>query len=176
MHAPRQTGKTTALRALARDLTAQGRYAGLHFSCEVGESAGDDYGAAGRDILAQIRFNVDDHLPAELHPPAWPVESEGSLLQGALRAWAQACPRPLVLFFDEIDALRGLSLVNVLRQLRAGFPERASGDFPLALHHTRRHPPRPTRSRRDQDLASVQAEPAPIGSQAARRLSRPSPA
>lgn len=133
VHAPRQTGKTTALRALARDLTAQGRYAALHFSCEVGESAGDDYGAAARDILAQIRFNAEDHLPAELRPPAWPVESEGSLLQGALRAWAQMCPRPLVLFFDEIDALRGQSLVNVLRQLRAGFPERESGGFPWSV-------------------------------------------
>ncbi|WP_322753410.1 ATP-binding protein [Frankia sp. Cas3] len=133
VHAPRQTGKTTALRALARELTAQGRYAALYFSCEVGATAGEDYGAASRDILTQIRFNAEDHLPPELRPPAWPVESDASLLQGALRAWARACPRPLVLFFDEIDALRGQSLVNVLRQLRAGFPERENRDFPWSV-------------------------------------------
>ncbi len=46
VHAPRQTGKTTALRALAQELTAIGRYAALYFSCELGEAAGDDYGAA----------------------------------------------------------------------------------------------------------------------------------
>src|SRR5262245_39389698 len=46
VHAPRQTGKTTALRALARELTDQGRYAALHFSCEEGEAAGDNYAAA----------------------------------------------------------------------------------------------------------------------------------
>lgn len=34
LHAPRQTGKTTTLRALARALTAEGRYAALHFTCE----------------------------------------------------------------------------------------------------------------------------------------------
>ena len=36
VHAPRQTGKTTTLRSLARTLTAEGRYAALHFSCEAG--------------------------------------------------------------------------------------------------------------------------------------------
>ncbi|MCK9894430.1 ATP-binding protein [Frankia sp. AgB32] len=50
----------------------------------------------------------------------------------ALRTWALTCPRPLVLFFDEIDALRGQSLISVLRQLRAGFPTR-SRDFPVSV-------------------------------------------
>lgn len=52
-------------------------------------------------------------------PPApWPESDDGSLLAEALHAWARACPRPLVLFFDEIDSLRGRSLISVLRQLR----------------------------------------------------------
>jgi len=37
-----------------------------------------------------------------------------------------------VLFFDEIDALRGSSLISVLRQLRAGFPERPAA-FPASV-------------------------------------------
>ena len=45
----------------------------------------------------------------------------GPCSRKALAAWARVCPRPLVLFFDEIDALRGQSLISVLRQLRAGF-------------------------------------------------------
>jgi predicted AAA+ superfamily ATPase len=36
---PRQTGKTTTLRALAEELTAAGEHAALHFSCELGEAA-----------------------------------------------------------------------------------------------------------------------------------------
>ena len=37
-----------------------------------------------------------------------------------------------MLFFDEIDALRGQSLITVLRQLRAGFPDRPGG-FPASV-------------------------------------------
>src|SRR5215469_8762398 len=51
VHAPRQTGKTTILRGLARQLTATGKYAAIWFSCESGEAAGDDYGAAERQVL-----------------------------------------------------------------------------------------------------------------------------
>jgi hypothetical protein len=119
VHAPRQTGKTTTLVALARALTAQGRYAALHFSCEVGEAAGDDYNAAQRGVLNSIRRWARLDLPAALQPPdPWPGSDETNLLAEALGAWARACPRPLVLFFDEIDALRGQSLIAVLRQLR----------------------------------------------------------
>lgn len=34
VHAPRQSGKTTTLMALAQSLTDAGQYAALHFSCE----------------------------------------------------------------------------------------------------------------------------------------------
>jgi hypothetical protein len=124
VHAPRQTGKTTALRALAEQLTASGRYAALHFSCETGEVAGDDFGEAQRAILSQLRQYAGFLLPAELHPPPFPEAPDSTLLGTALTAWAHACPRPLVLFFDEIDALRGQSLLSVLRQLRSGFSHR----------------------------------------------------
>jgi hypothetical protein len=134
VHAPRQTGKTTTLFALAQDLTAEGRYAALYFSCETAEVAGDDYGSAERLVLAAIRREAArQELPPELRPPdPWPQAEPGSALSSALTAWAERCPRPLVLFFDEIDALRGASLVGVLRQLRDGYLSRRSG-FPHAL-------------------------------------------
>ncbi len=119
VHAPRQTGKTTSLWALARKLTAQGKYAALHFSCEIAEAAGDDYRAAQRAVVASIAREASDEFPDALLPPQpWPDSDPESLLADSLRAWARACPRPLVLFFDEIDALRGQSLISVLRQLR----------------------------------------------------------
>ncbi|MBM4043388.1 MAG: ATP-binding protein, partial [Planctomycetes bacterium] len=132
VHAPRQTGKTTTLRALAEDLTAEGKYAALHFSCEGGEPAGDNYAEAQRYVLASIRLQAENRLPRELHPPAsWPEAPESAILQTALTAWAKRCPLPLVLIFDEIDALRGESLRSVLRQLRAGYPDR-----PKAFPHS----------------------------------------
>jgi hypothetical protein len=132
VHAPRQTGKTTALRALAEELTASGRHAVLHFSCEVGEAAGDDFGEAQRGILSVLRRAAEQRLPESLRPPAFPDATDSHLLGSALSAWARACPRPLALFFDEIDALRGQSLLSVLRQLRNGFPERPSS-FPASV-------------------------------------------
>ncbi len=135
VHAPRQTGKTTTLWALARAITAEGTYAAIHFSCESGEAAGDDYGAAQRAVLDSIMSEAEDELPAELWPPQpWPEADETRLLTHGLRAWARACPRPLVLFFDEIDALRGQSLISVLRQLRDSYRKRPdSAPWSVAL-------------------------------------------
>jgi len=132
VHAPRQTGKTTTLRALAKELTAEGRYAALHFTCEEASVAGDDYGAAMRAILDRIRTAAAADLPAELQPPPFPDAPDERLLAAALSAWAAACPRPLVLVFDEIDSLVGQSLISVLRQLRANFPDRPK-HFPWSV-------------------------------------------
>ncbi|MFI5715936.1 ATP-binding protein [Nocardia sp. NPDC051750] len=123
VHAPRQTGKTTTLAALARQLTSEGEYLALHFSCEVAESAGADYARAERAILDRIRRAAEiARLPAELMPPSpWPESEPGTMLGNGLAAWVEQCPRRLVLFFDEIDAVRDASLISVLRQLRDGF-------------------------------------------------------
>ena len=134
MHAPRQTGKTTTLSALAEDLTAGARHVALRFSCERAEAAGDDYAAAELQLLSAIRQEArTQHLREEWLPPdPWPSASPGSRIYEALQDWAMKCPLPLVLFFDEIDALRGQSLISVLRQLRDGFTSRPQ-DFPASV-------------------------------------------
>jgi hypothetical protein len=132
LHAPRQSGKTTLIRTLAKKLTAEGKFAALAFSCEAAEVAQDDYEATERMLLEEWRNQAALDLPEKLRPPPWPHAPPGKVLQAALGAWARSCPRPLVLFFDEIDALRGESLRSVLRQLRSGFPERPHA-FPHAV-------------------------------------------
>lgn len=132
VHAPRQTGKTTLLRSLAKTLTAEGRYAALYFTCEEASIAGDNYAAGIRAVAFAMRSAAELQLPPELQPPPFPEAPGEQALGKALRAWAEACPRPLVLFFDEIDALVGDTLLGVLRQLRAGFPERPK-HFPWSV-------------------------------------------
>ncbi len=132
LHAPRQTGKTTTLRALAKTLTAEGRYAALHVTCEAASVAGDRYDAAMRALLYALKAAAHRDLPAELQPPPFPDAPAEQQLAAALGAWAEACPRPLVIFFDEIDALVGDSIINVLRQLRAGYPDRPE-HFPWSV-------------------------------------------
>ncbi len=134
VHAPRQSGKTTLFRSLAESLTAEGRYAALLVSCERAQAAGNDVDRGVEAILRTIEQRAE-RLPAELRPP--PVEDAQhvggeSALGFYLARWAEKCPRPLVLFLDEIDALLDATLVSVLRQLREGFPERPA-HFPAAL-------------------------------------------
>ncbi len=53
-------------------------------------------------------------------------------LKGLLIRWCVANPVPLVLLVDEIDSLVGDTLLSVLRQLRAGYPQRPEG-FPQSV-------------------------------------------
>jgi hypothetical protein len=124
IHAPRQTGKTTAILALAQQLTAQERYAALWLSVEEGAPFGDDIAAAEHAILDSWYENAEDFLPPDVVPSPWNRFSPGKGIHSALREWAKRSPRPLVIFIDEIDALQGQTLISVLRQLRAGYPKR----------------------------------------------------
>ena len=49
-----------------------------------------------------------------------------------MNRWCSAADRPTVLLIDEIDALVGDVLITVLRQLRAGYPDRPQA-FPSTV-------------------------------------------
>ncbi|MGF1522981.1 MAG: ATP-binding protein [Leptolyngbyaceae cyanobacterium] len=132
IHAPRQVGKTTAMLALAQQLTASGQYAAVMVSAEVGATFPHDPGLAEAAILDAWQDDATYWLPSELHPPAWPSSEPGRQIGAALSAWAQRSPRPLIVFIDEIDALRDETLIATLRQLRNGYPKRPDR-FPHAL-------------------------------------------
>jgi hypothetical protein len=132
LHAPRQVGKTTTLLSLAQELTAEGRYAAVLLSMEQGAPFSDDPGAAELAMLGSWRGSAEAWLPAELRSPPWPDAAPGDRLGAALREWARASPRPLVVFLDEIDALQNDTLISALRQIRAGFPTRPA-HFPWSL-------------------------------------------
>ena len=129
LHAARQIGKTTSVMALARELTEEGRYAAIVLSVQP---ASHDIDTAERLLLSRWRRVAEDELPPDLRPPEWPVGETGERINAALRAWARAIPRPLVVFFDEIDGLEDDLLISVLHQLRDGFPHRPKS-FPWSL-------------------------------------------
>ncbi len=135
VHAPRQSGKTTCFHHLARKLTAEGRYAAQLASCETARTVGDDVDRAVNVVVRAIETEAGRDLPDELRPP--PAESVHHVdaeirLNTYLGTWCERCPRPVVLFLDEIDALSGKSLLAVLQQLRAGYRSRPE-DFPHAM-------------------------------------------
>ncbi len=132
LHAPRQTGKTTTLRAIAKELTAEGTYAALHFSCEAGRAFPEDPERAAAALLGDLLDSAQQRLPPELQPPPESAGDGASRIRHFFWGWARACPRPIVLFFDEIDSLAGPALMSVLSQLRAGHASRPSG-FPWSI-------------------------------------------
>ena len=134
LHAPRQTGKTTAMLALAQQLTATGRYAAVMVSAEVGSAFNHDPGAAELAILGTWYDTISIRLLKEFQPPVkqWQQEEPGSRIKTFLSSWAKSLNRPLVLFIDEIDSLQDQTLISVLRQLRDGFPNRPE-NFPSSV-------------------------------------------
>lgn len=132
LHAPRQTGKTTAMLALAQQLTASRQYTAVVLSVEVGAPYPNDVGAAELAILGEWQRVARFMLPPDLQPTQWQDVPSGSRISTALSQWAQTSPRPLVVFIDEIDALENQTLLSFLRQLRSGYPSRPSG-FPQSL-------------------------------------------
>jgi len=140
IHAPRQTGKTTVMMALAQQLTESGNYTAIVLSVETGAAFKHDPVLAEKYIIRSWIGTSKVTLPGELQPPKLrDIQEEMGLLDPRdldiktyLQAWTLASPRPLVVFLDEIDSLEDETLITVLRQLRAGFPLRPHG-FPHSL-------------------------------------------
>jgi hypothetical protein len=132
LHAARQSGKTTSMIALARELTVEGRYAAIVLSVQTASAFSNQVEAAEELLLSRWRDVAEDELPPELRPPKWPVGATGQRISAALRAWARAIPRPLVVFLDEIDSLKDDLLLSLLHQLRDGFTYRPKS-FPWSL-------------------------------------------
>ncbi len=133
IHAARQTGKTTAVRALAAQLRADGQIA-LHVSLESSRHTPELAEVEPRwlDAIA-LAARVD--LPAAERPP--PVSEvtvqSGNRLFEFLQLWSLAVhPREVILFLDEVDTIEGPALISFLAQLRNGSLTRPKG-FPSSI-------------------------------------------
>ena len=138
LHAPRQTGKTSALLAL-RDLLNGGQagdFRCLYATVENAQAVRENVAEAMRTVLAELAFQASVTLGDDTLEEQWPVLLErvgpAQALRQALARWCMADPRPLVLLIDEIDALVGDSLLSVLRQLRTGYVDRPTR-FPHSI-------------------------------------------
>ena len=138
LHAPRQTGKTSALLAL-RDLLnggAEGSYRCVYANVEGAQAMRENLEPAMRAILGELASRSRATLKDGFLDGVWSGIlakcGPGAALGEALAHWAEADETPLVLLIDEIDSLVGDSLLAVLRQLRAGYDRRPAG-FPQSV-------------------------------------------
>lgn len=133
LHAPRQTGKTTAMRAFAKSLRAQG-IAACWATLEAAQ--GIDETAHAEPLWLQALHEGSAELPVDWRAPdptPFLAGPTGGRLGTYLRRWAAALTVPLVLLLDEADVVGGAALVSLLRQLRAGFMARGVGKFPVSV-------------------------------------------
>jgi hypothetical protein len=121
---PRQGGKTTWLRGLARAALGGGRFAAVVVPCRSARREGCDPGAEERALVGAIEGAAREGLPPPLRPPPFPPEYDARFVGVKLAAWARNCPRPLILLFDDVDALGGRTLGAVLGGIRAGHAAR----------------------------------------------------
>ena len=136
LHAPRQTGKTSALIAL-RDLLNRGEagdFRCVYVNVEAAQAMREHVEGAMRVIMGELasraRLQGDGFL-YDVWPDILATFGTGALKE-ALTRWSMADPTPLVLLVDEIDSLVGDTLLSVLRQLRAGYEQRPEG-FPQSV-------------------------------------------
>ncbi len=137
LHAPRQTGKTSVLRALMRELNEIGRYRAVYVNVEGAQAAREDVSLAMRAILTVLSSSATIHLDDRFLDDHWQdiLHASGAhaALSEVLRRWSEADSRPLVVMLDEIDALVGDTLISVLRQLRAGGYAERPRHFPQCV-------------------------------------------
>ena len=135
LHAPRQTGKTTSLRAMVKYLNASGDYRAVYANIEGAQTARHDVGL-GIGAVIQVLARQIETDTGETRMIDWlqqhRQDNPNDVLTAMLAAWARLDQKPAVLMLDEVDALVGDTLISLLRQLRSGYPERPAR-FPQSV-------------------------------------------
>ena len=137
IHAPRQTGKTTALQALVREINERGEFAAIYCSLETIQKMMDVPEVAIREIRHLVLRSAG--MVRELAPLAAEIRETKSdsgistAVGDALQSLCVKSSKPIVVFFDEADCLVGGVLISFLRQLRDGYVNRKMMPFPKSI-------------------------------------------
>lgn len=130
LHAPRQSGKTTAIKEYVTHLNSGGKYTAFYLSTEPAHIANNDITGTVywllKQLLREIKFQLPHEKKTYLHIlnllKADPVDKDS--FAEFLEYWSENSAKPLVIFFDEFDGLVEQSLIYLLKLLRTGFPNR----------------------------------------------------
>jgi hypothetical protein len=135
LHAPRQTGKTSAIFQLMTRLKEENAYTPLYVNVEAAQTSRNNVKGGIDTILGLIKLEILDTYGAQ--DPALALfekitDNPLYALYEFLRNWSNIAPKPIILFIDEIDSLVGDTLISVLRQLRTGYLGRPRA-FPQSI-------------------------------------------
>lgn len=138
LHAPRQSGKTTAIREFVQHINQSNKYNALYITTEPAHVAKNNIERTVYWLLTQFARQIRLQLPQEKSIHAYLLEflKQSPIPEDAfaqfLEYWSERSDKPLVIFFDEIDGLVEISLLFVLKQLRSGYPNRPA-HFPQSV-------------------------------------------
>ena len=136
LHAPRQTGKTSALLEMMETLNNADDYNALYANIEAAQASRNDKESGIGGVCSVITdssslYLNDDRLASWYKDEGRAVEVDNRL-KGVLTKLAELSTKPVVLFLDEADALIGDTLISLLRQIRAGYAQRPD-HFPQTI-------------------------------------------
>ncbi|MDR0472813.1 MAG: PD-(D/E)XK nuclease domain-containing protein [Treponema sp.] len=130
LHAPRQTGKTTFLQSWAREINSGDEAVACYISIERCQRLAEPARCMPDLCKAIQEYAGFSQLPV----PELKTNAPNSMLSDVLIHFScLVSPKPLVLLFDEVDALEGDAMISFLRQLRGGFMDRGVGRFPVSI-------------------------------------------
>jgi hypothetical protein len=130
LHAPRQTGKTTFLQSYLRQINSGNDAIAYYVSLERCKGVQEEEKGIPMICEAIKDFANNSGLPisnfdTKFHPfMIYNVLSDLSEL---------VAPKPLVILFDDIDALEGKTLLSFLSEIRSSFSLRGVGKFPVSI-------------------------------------------
>ncbi|MDR1013219.1 MAG: ATP-binding protein, partial [Lactobacillales bacterium] len=150
LHAPRQSGKTTAIKALVKTINEEAEFYALYCSFESLERISNLASALASINYKLIEYMAESGLKSLSESykgipefdPNNPLGLSSSGLMGeelpkignvisfTLKKICQKLDKDLLIFVDEIDTLSGDVLVSFLRQLREGYINRNTDPFP----------------------------------------------
>ncbi len=136
LHAPRQTGKTSALLEMMQVFNEIGKYRAVYANVEGAQVARNDVAAGIRTVCSNIADMIryylkDDRVQKWYEERRNDIEPQ-ELLRRTLAYWAEVSEKPTILLLDEADALVGDSLISLLRQIRSGYNQRPHA-FPQSI-------------------------------------------
>ncbi len=130
IHAARQSGKTTLLKELTKEINGEDNYYALYCSLESIEKIPEPergIPAIMRVLAAQIRFSK--RLRGITFAKQSRDEDFNTVVRESLSYFCEDLDKPFIIFFDEIDCLSNGTLITFLRQLREGYVNRPEIPF-----------------------------------------------
>jgi len=133
IHAPRQSGKTTLLQSICKQINTEKKYIAVTFTMENAGFRSITVDEAMAVCIRNLYESSRSFLPnEELPPPVTNYAPLKDLLYKYLLDWAELQTKKIILFIDEIDSIWDDTLIATLRQLRSGFIHRPKR-FPASI-------------------------------------------